>query len=143
MKYFRHILTAVLVFAMVFPVVSVNVSATEGDTVTVSATGAQSRETKAEDEKTEEEKKKEAYEKEVRAVYQLPVQTNELKGWPQGPGTYGDAAIVMDAESGAILYAKNIDKAEYPASITKVLTALLAYEYGDMNAGVVISAEAM
>ena len=143
MKYFRHILTAVLVFAMVFPVVSVNVSATEGDAVTVSATGAQSGETKAEDEKTEEEKKKEAYEKEVRAVYQLPVQTNELKGWPQGPGTYGDAAIVMDAESGAILYAKNIDKAEYPASITKVLTALLAYEYGDMNAGVVISAEAM
>ena len=55
------------------------------------------------------------------------MQTNKIKNWPKGPGTYGDAGIVMDADSGAILYAKNIDNHEYPASITKVLTALLVY----------------
>ena len=31
-----------------------------------------------------------------------------LHGWPQAVGTYGDAAIVMDAETGAVLYAQNI-----------------------------------
>ena len=84
---------------------------------------------KPESEMTEEEKaakaEKEAREKALKEAYELPVQTNEIKNWPEGPGTYGDSAIVMDADSGAILYAKNIDKKEYPASITKVLTALL------------------
>ena len=34
----------------------------------------------------------------------------------------------MDADSGAILYGKNIDTAYYPASITKILTALIVIE---------------
>ncbi len=102
---------------------------------------------KPESEMTEEEKAekaaKEAREKALKEAYELPVQTNELKSWPEGPGTYGDAAIVMDADSGAILYAKNIDKHEYPASITKVLTALLAFQYGDMSSQVVVSEQAL
>lgn len=95
------------------------------------------------EEKTEEEKRKEEEEKAKKAVYEMPVQTNQLTGWPQGPGTYGTAAIVMEAETGAILYAKNIDGKEYPASITKVLTALLAYEYGNMDSTVLITAESL
>ena len=39
----------------------------------------------------------------------------------------------MDAGTGAILYAKNIDTHEYPASITKVLTAMVALENGKMD----------
>ena len=39
----------------------------------------------------------------------MPVATNEIKEWPQGPGTYGEAAIIMEAGTGAILYGKNID----------------------------------
>ncbi len=96
-----------------------------------------------EEEKTEEEKAQEAFEKAKQATYEMPVQSNELEGWAQGPGTYGDAAIVMDAGSGAILYAKNIDKHEFPASITKVLTALLAFQYADMSSKVVITPECM
>ncbi len=76
---------------------------------------------------------------EQQRVYALPVQTNELPGWPQGPGTYGEAAIVMEAETGAILYAKNIDDHHYPASITKVLTALVALENGQFSDPVVFS----
>jgi D-alanyl-D-alanine carboxypeptidase len=38
------------------------------------------------------------------------------------------AAIVVDASSGEVLYAKRADAARYPASITKVMTLYLAFE---------------
>ena len=44
-----------------------------------------------------------------------------------------DSAIVMDVQSGAILYEKNMDQKQYPASITKVMTALLAIENSSMS----------
>lgn len=118
-------------------------TAVYGDIDTVIASSAEEGADKPDSEKTPEELAKEAYEKEIQAVHELPVQSNEVKGWPKGEGTYGDAAIVMDADSGAILYAKNIDKAEYPASITKVLTALTAYQYADMSEKVTITPEAL
>jgi len=34
----------------------------------------------------------------------------------------------MDAQSGQILYGKDMDRVMYPASITKIMTALLALE---------------
>lgn len=37
-----------------------------------------------------------------------------------------EAAILMDAETGQVLYEKNADQKMYPASITKIMTALLA-----------------
>ena len=67
-------------------------------------------------------------EKAKEAAHEMTIATNELTGWPQGPKTYGEGGIVMDAETGAILYAKNIDGKAYPASITKVLTMLIALE---------------
>lgn len=42
----------------------------------------------------------------LKKYYDMPVATNEIKGWPQGPGTYGEAAIIMEAGTGAILYGK-------------------------------------
>jgi len=38
------------------------------------------------------------------------------------------AAIVVDANSGEVLYARNADSLRYPASITKVMTLYLAFE---------------
>ena len=38
------------------------------------------------------------------------------------------AAVLMDAETGAVLYEKNMREPLYPASITKLMTALLAME---------------
>lgn len=46
----------------------------------------------------------------------------------QGPSINSEAGIVMDIDSGAILYAKNIDEQHYPASITKIMTALVALQ---------------
>lgn len=69
----------------------------------------------------------------LKKYYDMPVATNEIKGWPQGLGTYGEAAIIMEAGTGEILYGKNIDDQHYPASITKVLTALVALENGKMD----------
>ena len=82
-----------------------------------------------EEELTPEEQAQKALEE----AYAIPVESNGIKNWPQGPGTYGDAAIVMEAGTGAILYAKNIDAQEYPASITKLLTTLIALENGEMD----------
>jgi D-alanyl-D-alanine carboxypeptidase len=38
------------------------------------------------------------------------------------------AAVVVDAKSGEILYAKHADSPRYPASITKIMTLYLTYE---------------
>ena len=48
--------------------------------------------------------------------------------WPQGPNVYAEAAIVMEASTGLILYEKNMNETYYPASITKILSALLVIE---------------
>lgn len=72
-------------------------------------------------------------EEQAKQAYELPVQSNEIENWPQGPSVYGKSAIVMDADTKAILYAKNIDDEHYPASITKIMTALLAAENGNLE----------
>ena len=49
----------------------------------------------------------------------------------------------MDAGSGAILYEKNSREAYYPASITKILTALVILENCDLDETVTFSNEAV
>ncbi|MBW9146460.1 D-alanyl-D-alanine carboxypeptidase [Clostridium sp. CM027] len=44
------------------------------------------------------------------------------------PTIYGKAAITVDVATGEIIYAKNVDKLTYPASTTKLMTALLLAE---------------
>jgi D-alanyl-D-alanine carboxypeptidase len=54
--------------------------------------------------------------------------TEEPGNWPDGPNVYAEGAIVMEASTGLILYEKNMNEQYYPASITKIMTALLAIE---------------
>lgn len=70
---------------------------------------------------------------ELESVYNMAVDSNSLEGWAQGPHIYSESGIVMDIDSGAILYAKNIDDKHYPASITKVMTALVALQNYEMD----------
>ena len=48
-------------------------------------------------------------------------------------GTSAQCAILMDADSGEILYEKNADKKCAVASITKIMTAVIALEYAAEN----------
>lgn len=73
----------------------------------------------------------------------LPIETNDYMNWPAGPKIGAESAILMDVHSGAILYAKNIHEKLYPASITKILTALIAYEHCEMDDIVTFSEEAV
>jgi len=82
-----------------------------------------------------------ATEKEDRiAAHQaMAIQSNERAGWPTGPVVSAESAILIEVETGTILYEKNIHKQQYPASTTKILTALLAYENSSLDETVTFS----
>lgn len=44
-----------------------------------------------------------------------------------------EAACVMDLQSGTVLYDKNMNKKEYPASITKIMTTLVAMDNSSLS----------
>src|SRR5687767_5639651 len=50
-------------------------------------------------------------------------------------------AVVIDAYTGGILYEKEVDTAQFPASTTKILTALLVIEEGDLEREIEITEE--
>lgn len=64
-----------------------------------------------------------------------------VENWAGAPAITSEAGIVMDVDSGAILYAKNIDAQHYPASITKILTALVALENSELTDIVTVKQE--
>ena len=78
---------------------------------------------------------------EERIEYQqsLPIESNEIPGWPSGPVVTAESAILMEAGTGVILYAKNIHQAQYPASCTKLLTCLIAAERCSLDETVTMS----
>ncbi|MDR0424560.1 MAG: D-alanyl-D-alanine carboxypeptidase [Clostridiales Family XIII bacterium] len=57
------------------------------------------------------------------------------------PAISADAAILIDAVTGQVLYNKNMHKKKYPASTTKIITALLALENLELDEVVTIDAE--
>lgn len=59
--------------------------------------------------------------------------------WPSDVSIQADAGIVMDSDTGTVLYGKNMDQPYYPASITKILTALIVLERCDLNEMVTFS----
>lgn len=69
----------------------------------------------------------------------LPVETNNIPVWPKGPQNGTEASILMEVDTGAILYAKNINEPLYPASTTKLMTALLVVENCQMDEVVTFS----
>ena len=73
----------------------------------------------------------------------IPIESNSIPGWPVGPKVGAESAILIDADTGIVLYSKNIHEKLYPASITKILTALIAYENCDMNDMVTFSYNAV
>lgn len=73
----------------------------------------------------------------------MEIQSNEIPGWPTGPVVGAESAILMEAETGTVLYSKNIHQQQYPASTTKILTALIASERCGMDEIVTFSNDAV
>lgn len=57
------------------------------------------------------------------------------------PATFSESIVVMDAETGVILYDKNGDEEYMPASTTKVMTAILALEMLELDQMVTVGAK--
>lgn len=63
--------------------------------------------------------------------------------WPEAPETVSPAVILMELSTGTVLYEKNSTEAHYPASITKIMTTLVALENSDLNEVVTFSDRAI
>lgn len=59
------------------------------------------------------------------------------------PNIESPAAMLMDLNTGKILYEKNINDKMYPASLTKVLTAILTLENCELNEVATVSYDAV
>lgn len=53
--------------------------------------------------------------------------------WPSDISIESDGGILIDANSGTVLYGKNIHEPYYPASITKILTAYIIINHCDLD----------
>lgn len=62
---------------------------------------------------------------------------------PAPPKVSAKNAVVIELTSGKVLYEKNADEKAYPASITKILTALVAIENEDVNTVVTVTDSAV
>ncbi|WP_281657649.1 D-alanyl-D-alanine carboxypeptidase family protein [Halobacillus sp. Cin3] len=61
---------------------------------------------------------------------------------PDSPDILSESAIVMEANTGKVIYEKDADREMYPASLTKIATAIYALENGDPEDQVTVSEEA-
>ena len=71
-------------------------------------------------------------------VFTLFIHNNEIYvyadvEWPAYPDIYAEAGVLIDASTGTVLYDKNCHQQMYPASITKIMTTLLALENGNLS----------
>ncbi len=55
---------------------------------------------------------------------------------------YAQSAVLMDGDTGRVLYAKDADTARPMASTTKIMTCILALEYGNLDDAVTVSSYA-
>lgn len=79
----------------------------------------------------------------VISIFSMSVCAFAKPDWSLDTGCQSEAGIVMDLDSGAVLFAQNIHVQEYPASITKLLTALVVVENASMDEQVTFSHDAV
>ena len=71
------------------------------------------------------------------------VQAFARPDWPSDTGIEAEAGAVMDVDTGTMLFGQNSHVEYYPASITKILTALVVLEHADLTDTVTYSDKAM
>ncbi|MGN0318353.1 MAG: D-alanyl-D-alanine carboxypeptidase family protein [Lachnospira sp.] len=62
--------------------------------------------------------------------------------WPTAPEVSAESVILIDADTGSILYEKDAYSRMYPASTTKILTGLLTIENSSMDEVITFSSRA-
>ena len=63
--------------------------------------------------------------------------------WPSNVSIQAESGIVMDAETGTVLWGQNIHNQYFPASITKIMTALIVIESCSLDETVTFSHNAV
>lgn len=76
-------------------------------------------------------------------VFVFVIQIKFSYGYKNELNIYSDSAILMDFKTGTILYSKNSNEKMYPASTTKILTAIIALEECNLDDMVTVSKSAI
>lgn len=71
------------------------------------------------------------------------IESNSWKDWPQAADIGASTGVVMDADTGTILFDKGMDDVRYPASITKIMTTLVALENSSLDTPVTFTETGM
>ncbi|MBQ8198746.1 MAG: D-alanyl-D-alanine carboxypeptidase [Lachnospiraceae bacterium] len=71
------------------------------------------------------------------------VDVSTIRDWPMGPEVASQGAVLIEAETGTVLYSKNMNQKFYPASTTKILSTLVAIENSRLDEMVSFSTEAV
>lgn len=77
----------------------------------------------------------------ISLMHPLCAQAEEY--WPDMPEVNSPSVIVMEVNTGTVLYEKDSHEQNYPASITKIMTTLLAIENCSLDETVVFSYDAV
>lgn len=72
-------------------------------------------------------------------IYNTTTYADTKQTFPKAPDIVGKSAILINPITGTILYEKDSHKKMYPASITKIMTALLTLENCKMNEEIIYS----
>lgn len=76
-------------------------------------------------------------------TFSLPMTAPGAMDWPSDVSVQAEGAILMDADTGTVLWGQNIHNQYFPASITKIMTALLVIENCNLDETVTFSHDAV
>ena len=71
----------------------------------------------------------------ISCIFNIPAYADESTP----PALISESAVLIDADSGQVLYSKEMDKQQYPASITKIITVALALENAQLTDTITMS----
>ncbi|MDX8366660.1 D-alanyl-D-alanine carboxypeptidase family protein [Cytobacillus sp. IB215665] len=78
-------------------------------------------------------------------IFMCSIQIKSYIAYASDESTFNinsEAALLLDGSTGDVLYSKNGDQRMYPASLTKILTAIIAIEEGNLEDQVTVSENA-
>lgn len=73
----------------------------------------------------------------------IPLNINAEQESNEPPQLASETAVLIDADSGQVLFEKDMNEKMYPASITKIMTAILALEKGKLDDVITMSYDAV